>query len=317
MAACDKMIDRNNRRFALIMARTRISFSSVLVILFISILLISILAGCNKESKQETNMIVQNPSDKIANNDDISVVKEHENVTNESSDNTESDIQNDEGETLAEYGSQVNVVLKTIELHEDNDSMTILITPFESSIDYIDKFEIEYNTDYYELSIFNSYQGLPEDSILVNPRRISRIAGSKFIKQWYKTGVLGDHNDRWNISFYKPIKYSVEELSDPYQYKIMIKESDENRIPKYIVRSKSGTLGYAMRHLEEVDYRYFKDLGREANISILKDENGFFCTIESFKDKVEAETLMIQLEELIEENGNTNADYSLKIEKRD
>jgi len=285
---------------------------SLLVILTFSILLFSTLTGCNN-----TNMNTHNSSNKILNNEDTGTNIENPSQTEAYSENLESSVSSDDNDIKVEAGSQVNVVLKSIQLEENDDCLTILITAFESSIDYLDTFELEYNSDYNELSFINSFRGLPEDSILVKPNRVSRIAGSKFIKQWYKTGVVGDHNDRWNITFYMPIKYTIEQLSNPIQYKIIIQEAGKSGNSKYIVRSKSGSLTDAMYHFQEVSYRYYKDLGRETNILIIRDENGFFCSIESFDNEEEAESLLIQLDRLITEYGDPNFKFEFEIEKRE
>ena len=50
-----------------------------------------------------------------------------------------------------EYGSQVKVMIKSIELYENENAATLLITCFEDSRKYLDKFQVSYNEAYYEL----------------------------------------------------------------------------------------------------------------------------------------------------------------------
>ena len=157
-----------------------------------------------------------------------------------------------------------------------------------------------------------SYMGLPEESILIHPNKVARIEDSQYIKKWYKTGVLGDHHDRWNITFFSPIEYSVEELSDPYQYKIVIKNLNNNT-PKYVVRCNSSSLRNAISCYSKVLHM---QLVSEGSPSIIKDDKGFFCYIDSFENEEEAKDLLTKLNEFIKDDDDLLYEFLFTIERR-
>lgn len=211
-----------------------------------------------------------------------------------------------------------DVMLKAIEVIEDEISLKLIITSFEDEItQFMKDFEIEYYEDYNELRFSNYNKGLYEE-LLVNDDDISDITGSKFIKDWYETHSTIDHSSVYGILFKNHIKYTVEELVNPGRLIVTIQKSIDTSQESYILRSPTLALQDVWPHMyltADLDEEFFV-------FRIIKDGNGYFYPIKTFKSEKEAESYKNELIKAYEEIKTETSmykdgqDYNLIIEKR-
>lgn len=193
-------------------------------------------------------------------------------------------------------GSLVNVMIQGIEIVEREDELKISFIGFKDEISkFMEKFEINYNDDYYELTLYNLWEGLPEDSILVQPRMVSDVSGSKFIDQWYKTILLGDSVVGYGIRFREDIDYLIEESTNPGTITVSITKALNPRSKIYTLKSTSDNLFNSRKHYEDTISVYHTYLDEKPTMRVLKDHEGFFNCIFSSENKEEVEILRVEL----------------------